>query len=185
MKTEAVRFSALKNVKETMLTFPLYILTHPFKGFDEMKNGKRGSMAFAIATLIIAGFANIFGSAYTGFVLTGFWEETPFVNIPFVLIFTYSPILLFCIANWSVTAITNGSGSMKDIFLTYTYAMYPMIFLSIIGVAFSRVITLNEADLAMLFFSLGNFLHLFFLFIGLIVVHEYGLFRAILWRFLR
>jgi hypothetical protein len=40
---------SLRAVKETMLDFPLYIISRPFKGFDEMKNMKRGSMAYAAA----------------------------------------------------------------------------------------------------------------------------------------
>ena len=168
------------SIKEIMLTFPLYVLTRPFKGFDEMKTLNRGDMRFGVVILLLGGLVAILDEAYRGFVLTTVWQETPFVNVPAVLLFTYSPIVLFCIANWSITSITDGKGSLREIFLTYCYAMYPMLFFTLIGIVLSNVVTLNEAAMAGFFFRFGTFIQFFYLFIGLIVIHEYGFFRSIL-----
>ena len=170
----------MKNVKETFLSFPLYIVTHPFKGFDEMKFLKRGSLHYAIAILIVAGLVALLRTAYTGFIVTGFWNATPFVNVPGVLLFTYSPILLFCVANWSITTITDGKGSFKEIFLTYTYSMFPMVICTVIGIILSNIVTGNEVVFARFFFQFGMILQYAYLFVGLIMIHEYTFLRAIL-----
>ena len=141
--TDALKNTPLRGFKEMMFTFPLYILTHPFKGFDDMKFQKRGDMRYGIIILLAAGILSILREAYTGFVVSGHFTETPVVNVPSVLLFTYSPIILFCIANWSVTVITDGNGNMREIFLTYAYAMYPMIFLTIAGIFISNYIMNN------------------------------------------
>ena len=166
-------------MKELMFNFPLYVITHPFKGFDEMKS-HRGSIYYGIIILALSGIVAALQQVYTGFAVTGIWTETPFVDIPTTLLFTYSPIILFCIANYSVTTITDGKGNMKEIFLTYTYAMYPMIFCTALGIILSNVLTANEAGFAIFLFAFGRFLLFFYLFIGLIVIHEYTFFKSLL-----
>ena len=169
-----------KGIKEVLLSFPLYIVTHPFKGFDDMKYLKRGDMRYAFTILVLAGIVAILEQAYTGFIVSGFWQATPFVNVPFVLIFTYSPIILFCVANWSVTTITDGKGSLREIFLTYTYAMFPMVICTAIGIVLSNIVTGNEAAFANFFFVFGMLLQYAYLFVGLLMIHEYTFLKAIL-----
>jgi len=169
-----------KDIRETFVGFPLYILTHPFKGFDEMKFLKRGDLRYAVAILLVAGLVALLRAAYTGFIVTEFWQATPFINVPAILVFTYSPILLFCVANWSITTITDGKGSFKEIFLTYTYSMFPMVFCTVIGIILSNVVTGNEVAFARFFFSFGLILQYAYLFVGLIMIHEYTFLRAIL-----
>jgi len=169
-----------RGIKEALLDFPLYIITHPFKGFDEMKYLKRGDMRYGIFILVVAGLVAILRRAYTGFIVTGFWQATPFVPVIRVLIFTFSPILLFCIANWSITTITDGKGNLKEIFLAYAYSMYPMVICTVIGIVLSNFVTGNEVAFARFFFVAGMVLQYAYLFVGLIMVHEYTFLRAIL-----
>ena len=170
----------LKYVKETFLSFPLYIITHPFKGFDDMKYLKKGNIHYAIFILAMAGIVNILRNVYTGFIVSGFYQSTVFINVVPILIFTYSPVLLFCLANWSITTITDGKGSFKEIFLTFSYAMYPMVICTIIGLVLSNVVTGNEVAFARFFLIFGNWLQYAYLFVGLIMIHEYTFLRAVL-----
>jgi len=171
-------------VRETFIKFPFYIVTHPFKGFDDMKQQKHGDMRFAVVILAVMGLLGILETAYTGFVVTGFFQAVPFVNVPWVLAMTYAPIMLFVVANWSVTTITDGKGSLREIFLVYCYAMYLSLFCTVIGIVVSNVVTVNEAAFALFFFAFGQISGLFYLFIGLVVVHEYTFAKAVLMAFL-
>ena len=168
-----------KAIIDTLFKFPFYLVTHPFKGFDEMKTEGRGNMRFAVVVLIAMGLLGMLESAYTGFVVTGFFQAVPFVNVPWILAMTYAPILLFVLANWSVTTITDGKGSLREIFLTYCYAMYLSLFCTVIGIVVSNFITINEVAFATFFFTFGQVSGLFYLFIGLIVIHEYTFTKAI------
>ena len=167
-------------IKETLWTFPLYILTHPFKGFDDMKFMRKGSFVYAAFVLILLGFARVFSVANMGFVVTGFWTETLYVSVLFTFIFQWAPILLFCIANWSITTITGGKGSFREIFLAYTYCLYPMIFCVLVATFLSNIVTAGEIGFATGLLRAGMFLQYAYLFVGLIVIHEYGLLKAIL-----
>jgi len=170
----------LRSIKAIMFDFPVYIITHPFKGFDDMKFLKRGDMRYAVAIMIIAGVVEILRVGYTGFMVTGFWSETRDLNIPALLLFTYSPILLFCVANWSITTITDGKGSLREIFLAYSYSMYIMIFCTILGVILSNFVTGAELAFVSFLFIFGMVAQYAYLFVGLIMIHEYTFFRAIL-----
>jgi len=174
-----IKKNGLKNIKETFLGFPLFILTSPFKGFDEMKYLKRGDLRYAVAILIVAGLVALIRAAYTGFIVTGFWTASPFISVPSILVFTYAPILLVCIANWSITTITDGKGTLREIFLAYTYAMFPMVVCTIIGIILSNVVTGNEVAFARFFFNFGILLQYAYFFIGLIMIHEYTFLRAV------
>lgn len=169
----------MKNVKTTLLDFPLFLLTHPFKGFDEMKHLKRGDLRYSLVILILLGMVTVYGLTSTGFIVAGFFNENPNIFLPGVIVFTYAPILLFCMANWSITSITEGKGTFKQIFLTYTYALYPVVFLTAAGVAVSNVVTAHEVAFAAFFPALGQVLFYFYLFVGLIIIHEYTFTKAI------
>lgn len=171
----------IRAIKEVLFTFPLYIITHPFKGFDEMKYLKRGDLRYVVFFLITLGMVSILEQTHTGFIVTGFFQASPFVNVPFLLIWhTYLPILLFVIANWSITTITDGKGSIKDILLAYCYAHFLTIICTVIGIILSNFMTINEAAFATFFFTFGQAAGLFYLFIGLIVIHEYTFRKAVL-----
>ena len=177
---EATWRAGLRTVIEVLFKFPLYILANPFKGFDEMKYLKRGDLRFAIVVMVALGFMAIVQNAYLGFIMTGIFRQDPFVNVPFTLIMVYSPIVLFVISNWSVTTITDGKGKMREIFLVYCYAVYLSVFTTLIGVVLSNFVTLNEVGFVTFFFAFGQFVWLLYLFIGLIVVHEYSFFKSVL-----
>lgn len=167
-------------VKETMLDFPLYIISRPFKGFDEMKNLKRGDMRYVIAILIIHGLVALSSEAGMGFIITEFYEATPVVYIPYILTMAYAPIALFVIANWSVTTITDGKGSLKYILMAYAYTLFPYIICRLIGLALSNYVTLNEAAFATFFLVFATVSQYFYLFIALIIIHEYTFTKAVL-----
>ncbi|MCL1788310.1 MAG: YIP1 family protein [Defluviitaleaceae bacterium] len=174
------RSSFLSTAKEIMITFPLFILTSPFKGFDEMKYQKRGDMRYSIIILLLAGLVRIIRVTSTGFVMIGYNITVPYVNVPGILILFYAPILLIVLANWSITTLTNGKGSFRNIFQVYTYALFPTIFLHLAAVGLSHVVTANEAFFVGALITLSTVLLYGYLFVGLIVVHEYTFFRAVL-----
>jgi len=177
--TKRLRSDGVKTAVEILLKFPFYIVTHPFKGFDDMKQERRGDMRYALFMLVATGLLGLIRSAYTGFVVTEFFQAVPFVNVPWVLAMAYAPIVLFVLANWSVTTVTEGKGNMREIFLTYCYAMYLSLFCTVIGIIVSNFVTVNEVAFASFFFTFGQISGLFYLFIGLVVVHEYTFGKAI------
>lgn len=168
----------LSTLKEDLLKFPMFIVSHPFRGFDEMKTEKKGKNYVCFIILIAITFLNIMAYLYNGFIIN---KNNPNnFNSIFTILITIFPYFLFITANWSVTTLMNGSGKYKEIFQLNMYALYPSVFLNTIGIIVSNFAIEQEIPLVMFFFGLGLFTYCFLVFTGLVVVHDFGFGKAIL-----
>lgn len=167
--------------KEEFINYPFYIISSPFKGFSDLKYEKRGNSCFAVVMMVVISILAIADNLYKGFVLSGgYYTENKQINATYIILMAIAPVVLFVVANWSITCITNGNGKMRDIFMVYAYALYPKVILSIIGLIASNIVTMDESALALFFYSFGSVAFAFYLFIGLIIIHEYNFTQGIL-----
>ncbi|HPA60448.1 MAG TPA: YIP1 family protein [Clostridia bacterium] len=164
-------------LKETFWTFPTYILGRPFKGFEEMKTEHRGSMLYAVTMFILSALMNIVEFVYTGFLVN--YNNPYMINSIFLAMVTIFPVVLFVVANWSVTTLLEGKGRMKDIFMVLMYAMFPFLLLRLVSLFLTNVLTLEEMMVSYTLVSIGSVLMFAYMFIGLISVHEYSFGAAI------
>ena len=97
-----------------MFIFPIYILTHPFKGFEELKVEKKGKTYVAVIYVILTILALIYAQTSAGFLINPFPDSQ--VNILTSTLVVLLPILLAAVGNWSVTSLLDGKGkSSRDI----------------------------------------------------------------------
>ena len=68
------------DLKEDFITFPLYIISRPFKGFSDLKYENRGKLYFAITMMVLMCLFNICDETYRGFVLTGYYMKNKIIN---------------------------------------------------------------------------------------------------------
>ena len=167
----------MTSIKEDYIRFPFYILSHPFKGFDEIKYEKKGKVSVGIVILIFLCMLDIIGFNYTGFTIN---DNDPYkLNTLATILGTTAEIILFVVANWSVTTLINGSGKLKEIFMVNMYAYYPKIYLQAIFIILSNVLTLEEMPMAYFFSTLATVIYVFYTLIGLIVIHEFTFTKGI------
>ncbi|MDI9521057.1 MAG: YIP1 family protein [Bacillota bacterium] len=172
-RADSALMNLLGRFKNDFWSFPLYILGRPFKGFDEMKYEGRGSLGFAIVIFFLSALMNIVEFVYCGFLVN---YNNPYqINSLFLALVTIFPVLLFMVANWSVTTLLEGKGRMKDIFMVMMYAMFPFLLLRLISLVLTNVLTLDEMMISSTLTGIGSVLFFVYTFIGLVVVHEYGL----------
>lgn len=169
--------SIMSNLKEDYITFPLYIISHPFKGFDEMKYENRGKLSTCFVFLVLLCLLNIMKYVYTGFIVN--YNNPYYINSIFIVATTVLPIILFVTANWTITTLINGLGKYKEIFLVNMYSLYLTLIFDSIFIVLSNVLTLEEMPIAYFFTSLSTFTYCLYLFIGLIVIHEFTFSKAI------
>ena len=105
--------------------FPVYILFQPFKGFDEFKRYKRAKMSLAITYIVLYILLSIMDFHYSGFIVNqrDITDLNTIAEIGYVVV----PLVVLVVANWSFTSLFAGKGTMKDIFLLTSYALFPMI----------------------------------------------------------
>ncbi len=169
----------LTSLKRNFIDFPLYVISSPFKAFDDIKYQNMGKKHFAVVMLLLFVVYNICDQVFKGFIVAKYYVKTPFINIPYTAAISLLPILLFVVANWSITSITDGKGKMKEILIVVTYALYPKIILSFIGLILSNVVTIEEVAFVDFFMSFGNVAFGLYLFIGLVIIHEYTFTKSV------
>lgn len=171
--------SKISYVWSEVIAYPWYVLTHPIKGFSEMKTEKKGKMWVAIVILVLFVLEEIVAYKYTGIgSAVKINDQTKFSSIK-ILIFSVLPVVLITVSNWSVTTLMNGKGKMKEIFIMICYALLPFITLNFIKVLLSNFLTADEAQFITLINIVAIALLVFMGFMGFVVTHEYGIFKTI------
>ena len=158
--------------------FPAFILAHPLKGFYEFKEEKRAKVSVAITFMIVLVVLNILSFQYAGFEVNQ--NELKDLNSIAEILYIIAPIILFTVANWSITTLFDGKGKMKDIFLMICYSLFPMIWATALSIILSNFLTGDELAFYGLTLAIGGFLMLYMIFFGMISIHEYGLGKNVL-----
>lgn len=161
----------LRAFQKTWISEPMYALSHPFKWFDDMKYVGTGNVKFSVGVLVVLCIVNIYATRNSSFLVNNI--DISKVNSLMVVATTVVPYMLFVIANWTITTLMDGKGTFKHIFMVNMYALYPMVFLQLIGTFLSNYIISDEVPMILFFFGLGMFLYVFYTFVGLVVVHGF------------
>lgn len=164
-------------VVDEVIRFPLYMMGKPFKAFSDIKYEGKGSVPACIFFMVMLMLLSVMKQSYTGAV---FVEVDPrYMNIWMVMAGVLMQTVLLMVANWSVSVLTNGSGSLREIFMVAMYAQYPYMWLSGLYLVLSHVLTLDEKALLTACMTLGVVCIIFYGFIGLVSVHGFGFFQGI------
>lgn len=167
----------LRKIRYEMFTFPGYILSHPFKAFDDMKYLGSGSLGFSFIIMIAFAWVALVKWQYTGFMSN--MHDLDNINVPLILVSSVVPYLLFIVANWAVGVLMDGKANLKLIFKVNMYALYPSIYLYLLGVIVSQVILYNETAFVSFLYIAPIVIYVFYTFIGLIMTHQFGFLKAI------
>ena len=167
----------LKFFKEEFISYPLFIMFHPLKGFDYFKRENRARMDVAICFVVFLIFLRILEFQYSGFVINqvSVTELNSLSEIAMVL----APLIIITVSNWSITTLLDGKGKMKEIFMMLCYSLFPLVWAKFFGLFLSNVVSQQEAAIYNLVIGLGTFLMLYMAFFGFISIHEFGLLKCI------
>ena len=156
---------------------PMYIPIHPFDGFYNMKFQKEGTIKLAFLNFVLLCVSLAFSAQYASIIVS--MPNPLTMNSINDLITISSALLLFCVANWSVSTLTDGEGKFKEIFMAICYAMTPMILTIIPATLLSNLLAAEEIGFYYLVLGVGSFYFVFLAFIGLVTVHGYGAVKSL------
>ncbi len=160
------------------IKYGFYIMRHPFDGFWDMGFENQGSMGGATAVLVLVVIFNTLSVTFSGYILNGSAEPGDNLLIRGILGILL-PVGLWCAANWSVTSLMNGSGSLKKIYMYTCYSLTPLLFGLPVLLIFSRFISLDEMALYTILQMLMYVWMAFLIFAGTTVVHQYSAGKAV------
>lgn len=172
----------MEKIKQTDLyqkyTYSKHVMFHPFDGFWDIKHEKRGDAK--AATLILVIFTILYGvrTQYSGYVVTKTISSE--VNALFSCIMILLPLAFAIIANWCLTTLMDGKGTMKDIYIVVCYSLKPYVTCSIPLFIMSHVLTGDEAMFYTVFDTIVTIWMLGLIFFGLMTVHDYSLSKGVL-----
>lgn len=148
-----------------------YVMFHPFRGVWDLKAEKIGSLrvAFLFTGLFI--LLNILRRQATGYIfnMAELSELNVFAEIAKVAV----PLLLWCVANWGITTLMEGEGTIRDIFITTAYAFTPILIAGLPLLLLSNVITLEEAPFYTALNALAILWFVFILVTGIMTIHQF------------
>lgn len=171
----------LKKVKtfyEDTVKYPLYLMTHPIKGFYEFKKDSRTKNYVAWYFLLLMCLVTMLEYLSNGFIINR--NDPNRFNAYLTILIVSGPIFLATVGNWSATALMDGKGKMNDIFKMVCYSLFPMIVISIPLIIISNYITLEEVNFLNMIGILATFLTGYMIFFGLMGIHEYGVIKTLL-----
>ena len=157
---------------------PLYIITNPVDGFYSMKFENKGTVKMALFNFLLLCIAYAFTAQYTSIIVI---QRHPLgLHTLYESGVILLALVLFCVANWSVTSLTNGEGRFKDIIMAVCYSFTPLIITTVVATIVSRFLAQEETGFYFMILSVGLFYFVLLVFLGLLTVHNYTVVRAIL-----
>ena len=150
----------------------LYILRHPIYGVWDMKREKTGRYRDGLILMALAIAAVTFNRQMRAFVFNNAYN-VPLDMMKQIAIIVL-PVMLFTLSNYSITTLTEGKGSFKDIFMVTCYSLMPLIIFQVVTPILTHVMSLNETTyLALLDFGGYAWMTLMLL-LGIQEIHEYS-----------
>lgn len=163
---------------QSKYAFPLYTLFHPTDGFSQFKFRKIQSMrlsAIIVFAWIVGMTLNFF---YTGF---SFNENRAMdYNVWINLMQTLGVFLLFVIANWAVSTLIDGKGTMSEIIATTSYALIPYIVSIYINLGLSNILCQTESVFIGMVSTIGLLWSALILICGMYSIHQYTFLKTLL-----
>lgn len=149
---KSVTTSSGKRTFKQEVMYAFHLIFHPFDGFWDLKHEKRGSLRGALFYLVLALIAICYNSVGRAYI---FNPRASFASMFSTCISLLVPVLLWVTANWCLTTLFDGEGSIKDIFIATCYSLVPLILFMIPATAITNVLTLSEASIYNMLMTLG------------------------------
>lgn len=160
------------------LKYALYVISHPLDGFWDLTHEKRGSLAAANVIVLLTLLTQIWRLQFTSFVFMRVnWE---YVNIFMQIASTLVPLLIWCLANWGLTTLFDGKGTLSQVYMGTAYALTPYPLIQIPLIFLSNCITAEEGSFYMVLSSISLIWTVMLIFLGMMMIHSYSLGKNIL-----
>ena len=159
------------------LKYALYVAAHPLDGFWDLTHEKRGSLAAANVIIAAAVLVEVLRLTLTSFQFVTVNME--YFNAVIVALRILLPVFLWTVANWSLTTLMDGKGTMRDIYMAVSYALTPYVLINLVMIVLSQFITFEEGAV---YWVLAGFAILWtgmLILAGMMMIHDYSLSKTI------
>ena len=156
--------------------YGFYVILHPFDGFWDLKHEKRGSVRGGLCILAVTVLAVVYNTIGSAYLFGGGAKK---VNIIGPMMTVLVLVGLWCLANWCLTTLFDGEGSLKDIFVATTYALVPIPLIMIPATIATHFCSLAEAEFITLALGIAYVWTGMLIIFGSMTTHGYSMGRNI------
>ena len=122
--------------------FPFYLVAHPFKGWEDLKHEKQGSLWFANVILVVWFLLKIIEYQFMGFQFNG--QRLDRMNIFILFGSSIGIFFLWCVCNWGVCTLFDGKGTFKEVWIFSAYSLMTYVLMDIPIVILSNCLVQDE-----------------------------------------
>lgn len=151
--------------------YSFYSIYHPIKGADAIKLEGRGSVRGAIAINVLVILTFIYKGIGTGYIFNNILAEN--FNLLQTVLSVIIMILLWCVASWALTTLSGGEGSIKQIYITTSYSLMPLVLINIPVTIASNFMLLDEQSFITFFVFLSFAWAFLLIFSASMTIHDY------------
>ena len=144
---------------------------HPIDRYYDIRVGKNGSPLTATIIYIIFFAVYMLYQTSKGFI----YQQTSVEDMDMgaVVVGFFAILILFIVCNYLVTSITDGDGSLKQVYMIPAYGLMPLMISMLATVGMSYVLTYNESFILTVMMVIGAGWTIATIFEGLSTVHDY------------
>jgi hypothetical protein len=157
--------------------YPLHILKSPIEGYEELRWNNAMSLPASFFVLALWFVAAVLERQLTGYSFN--LNDPDALNVFFVLIRTIVVFTLWVTANSGLSALLEGRGTYREIWIFSAYALTPYVALSLLTTFLSNFMVQEEGIFLTWAENVGIMWSTFLMVVGIKVVHEYSFPRSI------
>lgn len=159
------------------LIYPFRLLIHPLAVFQDLKYERRASLPLANLLVLLFFLEQLAQALFTGYLFNP--DQGMHVRLLTILVQSAGIVLLWTVCNWATSTLTDGEGTMRDIWIATAYSLTPWILLGGIGILVSNVLSLDESMVYTTLGVIGTGWSLLLVFLGMMIVHQYTVKKTI------
>ena len=144
---------------------------HPIDRYYDIRVGKNGSMI--AATIIYVAFFAVYMIYQTGKGFIYQYTSVEDMDMGAVVVGFFAILILFIVCNFLVTSITDGDGTLKQVYMIPAYGIMPLMICMIVTTIMSYQLTYNESFILTVIMMIGGIWSIAVIFEGLSTVHDY------------
>lgn len=147
------------------------VARHPIDRYYDIRVGKHGSPL--AATIIYIIFFGVYMLYTTGKGFIYQYQKVEDMDMGAVVVGFFAILILFVICNYLVTSITDGDGTLKQVYMIPAYGLMPIMICMLVTTGASYILTYNESFILTVIMIIGVAWSVAVIFEGLSTVHDY------------
>jgi len=155
------------------LRFPFYLILHPFKGWEELKDEKQGSLLYANIILVVWFVVCVIDYQFSGFPFN--FNRPDKLNLLITLANTVGFALLWSMTNWGVCTLSDGKGTFKEVWIFTAYTRTLVTVATVPLVILSNVLAKEEGFFLGLAWTVVDWYGMLQMLLAVKAVHQYTL----------